>query len=151
MFDPIHKIDEGLFLGNETAAKNENLLKEFDIEAICICGYELSIQKYKDLKPEIRVYKIFDTPTANIGKYFEMNCAFIDEMRQMNKNVFVHCAAGVSRSASFVIAYMMKTYNMGFEDAYIRVKQKRKCVKPNHGFIEQLKKFEEINKSEKEV
>lgn len=36
-------------------------------------------------------------------------------MKKQNKNVFIHCAAGVSRSASFVIAYIMKTKNMSFK------------------------------------
>jgi len=46
----------------------------------------------------------------------------------------VHCAAGVSRSASIVIAYLMKINHWTFENAYSFVKSKRKIIDPNFGF-----------------
>ena len=53
--------------------------------------------------------------------------------------VFVHCAAGVSRSSTVVIAYFMAKYGFSFERARDMVKAKRKCVNPNNGFERQLK------------
>ena len=53
----------------------------------------------------------------------------------------MHCAAGVSRSASIVIAYIMWDKKMSFEEAFEFVESKRK-IGPNNGFIEQLKLFE---------
>ncbi len=49
--------------------------------------------------------------------------------------------AGVSRSASVVIAYIMKTENCSFQSAFAEVKIARPAIKPNAGFTEQLKKF----------
>ena len=52
-----------------------------------------------------------------------------------NHNViFVHCAMGVSRSASCVIMYIMKKFRIGFEDALEFVRTKRSIVEPNEGF-----------------
>lgn len=65
------------------------------------------------------------------------------------KNVLVHCAAGVSRSASLVIAYMMKVKGMSFTESHNYVKSKRGVIQPNEGFIEQLKKYEQILKGSK--
>jgi len=48
--------------------------------------------------------------TENIYRFFEEAYNFIKE----GKIVFVHCHAGVSRSASIVIAYLMKKYGKGF-------------------------------------
>jgi len=58
-----------------------------------------------------------------------------------NKNVFVHCAMGVSRSASVIIAYLIKYKNMSYEEATRAVKEKRPCVEPNSGFMLQLKTY----------
>ena len=53
---------------------------------------------------------------------------------------------GVSRSASTVIAYIMKEYQQSFKDTLHQTKSKRNCVKPNPGFHKQLEQFEEILK-----
>lgn len=62
-------------------------------------------------------------------------------MQSKKINVLVHCAGGVSRSASISIAYLMQSKRMSFQDAYLAVKKKRKCVKPNQNFVKQLKSY----------
>lgn len=52
--------------------------------------------------------------------------------------MLVHCAAGVSRSASFIIAYLINKKEMLFPDAYKYVKERRKVIRPNSGFEKQL-------------
>lgn len=55
--------------------------------------------------------------------------------------MLVQCHAGKSRSASVVLAYLMKYKNMGFGTAMAYLKQRRPRVNPNVGFIEQLKLY----------
>ena len=55
--------------------------------------------------------------------------------------VLVHCAAGMSRSASIVIAYVMYALGLPFEKAYVLVKRARPFICPNDGFMKQLKDF----------
>lgn len=43
-------------------------------------------------------------------------------MHKQNRKVLIHCAAGVSRSASFTIAYLMKEYKMNYHKAHKYVK-----------------------------
>lgn len=50
-------------------------------------------------------------------------------------NVLVHCFAGVSRSATAVIAYLMKNKKLSFESALSLCKAKRKVTNPNQGFV----------------
>ena len=50
------------------------------------------------------------------------------------EKVLVHCAAGISRSGTVVVAYMMAKYNIRYEDAVRMVRAKRGCVCPNQGF-----------------
>ena len=60
-----------------------------------------------------------------------------------NKPVLVHCHRGVSRSATVVIAYMMKFKNIGMLEAFNFVKIQRPIIDPNFGFLIQLQAFEE--------
>lgn len=55
----------------------------------------------------------------------------------------MHCAAGVSRSPSVVIAYMMVRQGLSYCDACSAVKAARPVAAPNHGFVLQLGLFEE--------
>ena len=50
---------------------------------------------------------------------------------------------GVSRSASIVIAYLIRNYHMTYNEAFKFVKSKRACVKPNPGFVKCLRAWEE--------
>lgn len=51
---------------------------------------------------------------------------------------------GISRSASVVIAYVMKAYDWNLERALEFVKTKRGCIKPNSGFLKQLEIYQGI-------
>lgn len=52
--------------------------------------------------------------------------------------VFVHCAVGVSRSASLVLAYLMIRHRYTLLEAINKVKERR-WIFPNRGFLEQLR------------
>jgi atypical dual specificity phosphatase len=56
--------------------------------------------------------------------------------------VLVHCFAGMSRSATIVIAYLLVTTPMTVGEATEFVRSKRSVIRPNCGFIEQLKQYE---------
>jgi len=58
-----------------------------------------------------------------------------------NKKILFHCFAGVSRSATFAIAYIMMKQKLSVKEAYDMVKNKRDMIKPNNGFMLALKKF----------
>ena len=75
---------------------------------------------------------------------FDENFEWITKMKQENKKILVHCAAGVSRSASFVIAYLMKSRGLSFWEAHNLVKSKRSIVRPNSGFVRQLQEYEKV-------
>jgi hypothetical protein len=55
---------------------------------------------------------------------------------------FAHCMGGYSRSASVVIAYLMKHRALSYDDAHLVAIKGRPQVKPNDGFVKQLREFE---------
>ena len=65
-----------------------------------------------------------------------------DSIRDKNGCTFVHCHAGISRSATICIAYIMKSMQMDLAGAYEFVKEKRPCISPNLHFMGQLLEFQ---------
>lgn len=54
----------------------------------------------------------------------------------------MHCWAGISRSTSCIIAYMMLEYGMSLTNSLNFIRKSRSIVNPNPGFIKQLQEFE---------
>uniref|UniRef100_A0AC11ETM7 Serine/threonine/tyrosine interacting protein n=1 Tax=Ovis aries TaxID=9940 RepID=A0AC11ETM7_SHEEP len=90
------------------------------------------------------VLDIADNPVENIIRFFPMTKEFIDESLQSGGKVLVHGNAGISRSAAFVIAYIMETFGMKYRDAFAYVQERRFCINPNAGFVHQLQEYEAI-------
>lgn len=68
--------------------------------------------------------------------------SLVDQVKSQNGKVLVHCQAGVSRSATICIAYLMATRRLRMEEAYKYVKSRRRIVSPNFNFMGQLLTFE---------
>jgi len=85
----------------------------------------------------IRFYDILTTiPETN---------RIIDESRQKNEGILVHCMAGVSRSASVVIAYLMFKNKKPYKEVRSIVQRIRSFINPNEGFVQQLVLYEQMN------
>ena len=69
---------------------------------------------------------------------------FIEEGRKGKNKVLVHCAAGVSRSSTVVVSYIMKNKNIGWKKALEEVQSKHPMAFPNMGFREQLQKYQAL-------
>lgn len=69
-------------------------------------------------------------------------CVFTDEARGKNCGVLVHCLAGISRSVTVTVAYLMQKLNLSMNDAYDIVKMKKSNISPNFNFMGQLLDFE---------
>lgn len=86
---------------------------------------------------------IQDRPDFELEKVFEDCFDFIDDGRHYG-NVLIHCSGtiGLSRSTAICIAYLMDKEKQKFDEAFNNVKEARSFVKPNEGFIKQLKDYE---------
>ncbi|KAG0280909.1 hypothetical protein BGZ95_008081 [Linnemannia exigua] len=87
----------------------------------------------------------------NLRSEFPSAFDYIEEAKTRGGKVLVHCQLGVSRSASLVIAYVMKTLQMGLTDAYELVKARSAVISPNMSLMYQLSEFEKSLKNDKAV
>lgn len=94
-------------------------------------------------KPLYLRINAYDRPATDLSVHFDEVADMIEEVRQLGGKSLVHCVAGVSRSATLCIAYLMKYGGMSLRAAYLHVKAIRPQIRPNTGFFQQLRCYEE--------
>lgn len=59
-----------------------------------------------------------DGHAAKILPFFDIAFKFIEKCRKAKCKVLIHCLAGISRSPTLAIAYLMKHLNLKSDEAY---------------------------------
>ena len=139
MEDDISQITNTIYLGNIDAAFNKKKLKQIGIKKI-LTVMEAFGNHYSSNKFIHKSIDVEDNYQTNIIRYFKECFLFIEG----NDKIFVHCAAGMSRSPTIVIAYIMWKNKLSLNKAIKFVKEKRPLISPNDNFMNQLKIFEEL-------
>jgi len=80
---------------------------------------------------------------GNAKKDFERVNAAIDAARASGGCAMVHCYASLSRSAAFILAYMMKNQQISLVEAIKEMKKKWDATWPNDTFVNQLLEYEQ--------
>ncbi|XP_076007842.1 dual specificity protein phosphatase 13A-like [Genypterus blacodes] len=84
-----------------------------------------------------------DSPSFDLSPYFLSAAEFIhDTLDTPGARILVHCAVGVSRSASLVLSYLMIHRHYSLLGAINKIKERR-WIFPNRGFLKQLRALEE--------
>lgn len=155
LFTPLHQITEYIYLGNQTAAgyvpPHENAetiakesrealqkLKDLGIKHIVCCADNLKVFP-DDL--DYFLMDLKDKPLFPISEYFEKAYEYIDDCVTKKEKVLIHCNAGVTRSATITISYLMRNLKISFEEAHKMVRAKRPCIDIKV-FEEDLKQLE---------
>ena len=131
-------LDNKLILGSIETSFLKDKLKSLGVTHILMIGYYMT-----PIYPDDFTYgnfEINDDSHENILQYLIDGIKFID-----NSSIcYCHCQLGKSRSASFVIAYIMYKNKMHFSQAFNFVRRKRRMIFPNEGFQCQLEDFDII-------
>ncbi|XP_061784755.1 dual specificity protein phosphatase 2 [Nerophis lumbriciformis] len=129
-----------LFLGSAVHSSRRETLKAAGITAVlnvsssCPNFFE---EDFKYLRLDVE-----DSLAADIRACFFTAIAFIDSVKHNRGRVLVHCQAGISRSATICLAYLMHAQRVRLDEAFDFVKQRRHVISPNLAFMGQLLLFE---------
>ncbi|CAF1550559.1 unnamed protein product [Adineta ricciae] len=134
-------LDDFLFLGDFEHANNQTLLEELQIKHILnVCDWEIT-----QLDPDnfsVTHIPLSDNSLTNIRQHFDRTNELLHGFCEKKERCLVHCAAGISRSATIVLAYLMKYHHNTLNDAYGFLVEKRPSICPNDGFLLQLIRYE---------
>ena len=101
----MNKILDNLWLGDMSAAYNKILLKRYGVTHILTVASGIP-PKYPS-NFTYKVVTILDSPSANLKAHFQSCIKWLKQATEQGGTILVHCFAGVSRSTTIVIAYMM--------------------------------------------
>ncbi len=131
-----------IFIGDYDDATDKEILNDYAITHI------ISLYRTPLFPNDFEYFciKIEDACTENISKYFDETNKFIDKALDEGYYILIHCAGGVSRSATILIAYLLydakrNNTNTTVDDIISKIKEDRKCIQPNIGFYMQLRDY----------
>ncbi|XP_060527789.1 dual specificity protein phosphatase 19-like [Cylas formicarius] len=124
------KVLDGLYLGSQDCC-DRDVLNEYGIHVVLSVGVDAPV-KYAGFT--YKFVECLDLPETDLERCLADCLPFLTNSVEEGKRVLVHCNAGVSRSASIVIGYLMAKRSLGFDEAYSMVKGTRGCARPNAGF-----------------
>lgn len=99
------------------------------------------IQKCVGTRPHLFI-KMHDTREAPIEESFDESTVFIESHIKRGHSVLVHCYAGVSRSVTLCVCYLVRC--RGYKsplDALTKIQITRPIANPNPGFMNKLWDF----------
>jgi len=131
--------EDFLFLGCWSSATHKNALKSLNIKRIVNCTPD--DPPYPDEYSYLHI-SIDDLYGQNIASHFEKAIEYIRDAKSKNERVLVHCHAGISRSSTIVIAYLMTENKWTLKQTIEYVKSNRRIISPNGGFLRQLSEYE---------
>jgi hypothetical protein len=131
---------ENLYLGDVRDAYNAKALKSFGITDIITLVPAITPGHPNEFT--YSNYPLLDFNSEDLIPHINKILLRIEEIHSNGGKVFIHCMMGVSRSASVVIAYLMKIKDIGFDEAFWFVKEKRILIDPNPSFSKQLRSLE---------
>jgi protein-tyrosine phosphatase len=108
--EKIFHVADGVFIGSEYGAVDDETFRTLNIRAVinlACTGHTIVPNAFESSGVEYINYKVSDLAGADIRSVFPVAVENIARWRGEGRRVLVHCSAGLSRSASVVVAWLM--------------------------------------------
>ncbi|KFQ21689.1 Dual specificity protein phosphatase 13 isoform B, partial [Merops nubicus] len=147
---PTGHVDEvwpNLYVGDLHVARDKAQLSRMGISHVVDAAagrfhIDTGPKFYKDLPVDYYGVEAEDNPNFDLSIYFYPVAHYIRAaLNSPRGKVLVHCAMGISRSATLVLAFLMICENMSLVDAIQTVRSHR-GICPNSGFLKQLRELD---------
>ncbi|KAJ8263551.1 hypothetical protein COCON_G00160080 [Conger conger] len=129
-----------LFLGSAHHSSSRETLAKSGITAVL--NVSSSCPNLFEDEFHYKTMRVEDNLAADIRARFPEAIDFIDSVKECGGRVLVHCQAGISRSATICLAYLIHSRRVPLDEAFDFVKQRRRVISPNLAFMGQLLQFE---------
>lgn len=127
------RITERIWLGNYADAKDIARLKREGITHVLSCAGELPMVDYPNGIVNVKL-DLDDDPRERIANVFVYTNRFIEDALRGDGKILVHCAAGISRSATVLAWYLMTKTGASPAAVIAYLRSRRPIVNPNPGF-----------------
>lgn len=135
------KITDKIILGSEYDASDLKVYRAHNVTKVL----SIMSDEFQSIPVEVkdsiehRYLKLNDTSGDDISCFFDEAIEFMGS----EGVTLVHCRAGISRSSTLVMAYLIQEKRWTLNEAFTFTKAKRSCVAPNFGFLGQLQTLQD--------
>lgn len=140
------KVKDGLFIGDECAAQDLELVIANKITHVINCSGRQIANHWEQAGIEYLTYYWVDTDRQTIldprDTVADETFCFIEKAMETADCILIHSMRGQSRSCCVLSAYLMKKYNWGLGKTLEFVKKKRPDLDMKPAFLQQLSNYE---------
>ncbi|CAJ0569449.1 unnamed protein product, partial [Mesorhabditis spiculigera] len=133
-----------LYLGDAKTAGNKELLDSYGIHYVVNVTSNLENFFEDDKRFRYLRIPVDDNASFNLIQFFPEAISFIEEAEREREGCLVHCLAGISRSVTICLAFLMFTRKCTLEEAYDVVLGQNASIAPNFHFMGQLNDYEHL-------
>ncbi|XP_051897328.1 serine/threonine/tyrosine-interacting-like protein 2 [Pristis pectinata] len=142
----VDQVWPNLHLGDAWTARDKLMLQHLGITHVLNAAdgkfnINTGATYYKDMNIQYYGIEAFDATDFNMSPFFYPAAKFIRAGLNTVGKVFVHCAMGISRAATLVLAFLMICEKMTLVEA-IKTVSAHRNISPNYGFLGQLRELD---------
>ena len=133
---------QGLYVGGQGEARDLGLLRSLGVTHIVNSAIQLPCYFEEEGHFAYFHLELHDAADETILEHLHETSDFIHRAISLGGACYVHCIAGMSRSVTICLAYMLKYGGMTLQQAWARIKKRRWIIDPNKTFLYEVAKFE---------